>query len=126
MVAATGGGAWSAAELSAAVVYHAMPGAFLDPYVAAGGQVGVLSLYQPTRAAPISFATSSGDPIAIPDSSSGRGPVSSFAAPELQVGVATRLRGRLGLDVGVRFLPLTYKGETRGAFSGLVTLCTPF
>jgi hypothetical protein len=126
MVAATGGGAWSSAELSAAVVYHASPGGLLNPYVAAGAQVGVLSLYEPTNARPMSFATSNGDPIVNPDSSSGRGPVSSFAAPEVQVGVNTRLRGRLSLDIGVRYLPLTYKGETRSAFSGLFTLCTPF
>jgi len=126
MVTATGGGAWTSVELSAAVVYHALPGAFLDPYVAAGAQVGVLSIYQPADSPPISFATSSGEPVALPDSTSGRGPVNSFAAPELQVGVNTKLRGSLGLDIGVRYLPLTYQGQTRSAFTGLVTLCTPF
>lgn len=126
MVAATGGGAWSSAELSAAIVYHLVPGGFLNPYVAAGAQVGVLSLHEPTNAVPMSFATSTGEPIVIPDSATGRGPVRSFAAPEVQVGVNTRLRGRLSLDIGVRYLPLRYEGETRSAFSGLLTLCTPF
>lgn len=126
MVTAAGGGAWSSVELSGAVVYHALPGAFLDPYVSAGAQFGVLSLYEPTDSPPISFATSSGEPIALPDSTSGRGPVNSFAAPELQVGINTRLRGSLSLDIGVRYLPLTYQGQTRSAFTGLFTLCTPF
>ena len=129
MVAATGGGAWSSAELSAAVVYHALPGASFDPYLAAGAQAGVLSIYQPTGSAraPISFATSNGDPIPPPpDSSAGRGPIKSFASPELQAGVKTALRGGLSLDVGVRYLVLKYQGETRSAFSGLFTLCTPF
>jgi hypothetical protein len=127
MVAATGGGAWSSAELSAALVYHVAPGAAFDPYLAAGAQLGVLSIYRPAgNVQPISFATSTGEPITIPDSSSGRGPISGFAAPEVQAGVNTRLRGKLSLDVGVRYLPLTYKGVTRSAFTGLVTLCTPF
>ncbi len=127
MVAATGGGAWSSAELSAAVVYHALPGAFLDPWIAAGAQFGVLSLYRESGGPPrASFATNGGGAIPPPDSVSGRGPVNSYASPEVQVGVNTRLRGRLSLDVGVRYLSLTYKGDTRNAFSGLVTLCTPF
>lgn len=129
MVASTGGGAWSSAELSAAVVYHLTPGAFIDPYLSAGAQVGVLSLYKPAAGvgAPISFATSTGDPIPPPpDSSAGRGPISSYAAPEIQVGLNTPLRGGFSLDVGVRYLPLTYKGQTRNAFTGLVTLCSPF
>lgn len=127
MVAATGGGAWSAAELSAALVYHVAPGAAFDPYLAAGAQMGVLSIYRPAgNVQPISFATSTGEPIVVPDSTSGRGPISGYAAPEVQAGVNTRLRGRLSLDVGVRYLPLTYKGVTRSAFTGLVTLCTPF
>jgi len=128
MVAATGGGAWSSGEISAAVVYHLGLSSFADPYVSAGVQAGVLSLYKPAHGGqPISFATSTGDPIPPPpDSSSGRGPVSSYAAPEIQVGVNTALRGRLSLDVGVRYLSLTYKGETRNAFTGLVTLCAPF
>lgn len=127
MVAATGGGAWSSAELSAAVVYHALPGAFLDPWVAAGAQFGVLSLYrEPAGGAPLSFATNGGGPIPPAESVGGRGPVDAYVSPELQLGVTTRLRGRLALDVGVRYLSLSYKGDTRNAFSGLVTLCTPF
>jgi hypothetical protein len=127
MVAATGGGAWSSGELSAAVVYHVSPGAFVDPYVAAGGQVGVLSIYKGSSAgAPINFAAGAGDIPPMADSSVGRGPIKSFAAPEVQVGLNTALRGRVSLDVGVRYLALTYKGETRSAFTGLVTLCAPF
>jgi hypothetical protein len=128
MVTAAGGGAWASAELSAAVVYHLGLSTFADPYVSVGAQAGVVSLYRPAYGQQaISFATSTGDPIPPPpDSAAGRGPVNAYAAPELQIGVNTALRGRVSLDVGVRYLPLTYKGETRNAFTGLFTLCTPF
>jgi len=67
MVSAAGGGAWASAEVSAAVVYHLGLSSLADPYISAGAQAGVLSLYRPAYSqAPISFATSTGDPIPPP------------------------------------------------------------
>ncbi|HET9554042.1 MAG TPA: hypothetical protein VFP50_13820, partial [Anaeromyxobacteraceae bacterium] len=136
MVTSVGGGEWTSAELTAALVYRPLRAAALSPYLTAGVQLATLTIAPqdhsfgpPLARSTISLAAAApgGDPEAAPSANtSPSGPVHYSVAPELGAGLGLPLVEGLALDVGVRYLPLRWEGEVRHAFTGVVAVCSPF
>jgi len=136
-----GSGEWSAVELSPGVVFRAFaPGAPITPYLAVGGQISFLTIDPGSR-------TSYRAAGALQPDGSGTGKLSSAlsgvagdsgggagsggpmarisAAPEATVGAALRLTRDVALDVGVRYVLLTWQGKAHSGLTATVLVCAP-
>ena len=139
-VLGAGSGEWSAVELSPGVVFRAFaPGAPVTPYLAVGGQLSFLTIDPGSRsnyraAALHSDGSGAGklsSALSAPGADSGGVAGSSgamariSAAPEATVGAALRLTRDVALDVGVRYVLLTWQGKAHSGLTATVLVCAP-
>lgn len=140
-VLGAGSGEWSAVELAPGVVLRAFgPGAPVTPYLAVGGQVSFLTIDPASRTsyrAPAALQSGGsatgklGSALSAVGgdsggASGGSGPMARIsAAPEATAGVALRLTRDVALDLGVRYVLLTWQGKVHSGLTATVVVCAP-
>jgi len=140
-VLGAGSGEWSSLELAPGVVFRAFgPGAPVTPYLAVGGQISFLTIDPASRnnyrAAGALRADGSGtgklsSALTATGGDSGGNPGSGgpmariSGAPEATAGVALRLTKDVALDVGVRYVLLTWQGKAHSGLTATALVCAP-